>query len=217
MVSACMCIEILFENSDLIAVDKPHGWLSTPGRDSSDSRRCVGRELQSHLGTQIFPVHRLDFEVSGLLMFAKTKEAHRQAQAWFEQSVVRKTYQAYSQKGSGDFRDWADWKSKIAKGKKRAFEAPHGKDSITRARVIGEVGEWWLWELMPLTGRSHQLRFEMAKHSFPIFGDELYGGVASSQRNWMALRAVQLDFTQIPDAGRFGLPQTLRATDLRAP
>ncbi len=212
-----MPIEILFENSHLIAVIKPHGWLSTPGREASDPRPCLGRELQSQLGTQIFPVHRLDFEVSGLLMFAKSKEAHREAQAWFEQSLVAKTYQAYSQPGSGDFREWAEWKSKIAKGKRRAFEAPHGKDSSTRARLIGEVGDLWLWELMPLTGRSHQLRFEMAKHGFPIFGDELYGGVASSKKNWMGLRAVQLDFTLIPDSGRFGLPQTLRATDLRLP
>ena len=163
-----MPVELLFENSDLVAVDKPHGWLSTPGRDPSDSRPCVGRELQSQLGAQIFPVHRLDFEVSGLLMFAKTKGAHREAQAWFEQSVVRKTYQAFSSPGEGDFREWAKWKSKIAKGKKRAFEAPHGKESMTRARMIGDLKDFWLWELMPLTGRSHQLRFEMAKHGFPV-------------------------------------------------
>jgi tRNA pseudouridine32 synthase / 23S rRNA pseudouridine746 synthase len=214
-----MSFEILIENSDLIVVDKPHGWLSTPAREVSDPRPCLGRELQSQLGIQIFPVHRLDFEVSGVIMFAKTKVAHREVQAWFEQSVVRKTYQAYScaGTGAGDFREWADWKSRIAKGKKRAFEASHGKDSITSARVIAEVGELWLWELMPLTGRSHQLRFEMAKHGYPIFGDELYGGKAAIEKSWMGLRAVELDFNRIPDAGRFGLPQTLRAKDLRLP
>lgn len=209
-----MSFEILFENDDLVAIDKPHGSLSTPAREAADPRPCAGRELQARLGIQIFPVHRLDYEVSGLLMFAKTKDAHRGAQAWFEHSAVVKTYEALSSAGSGDFGDWREWRSKIAKGKKRAFEAPHGKDALTRARMTGAEDGLWRWELEPRTGRSHQLRFEMAKHGFPILGDVLYGGRAVPRANWIALRATALDLTAIPDSGRFGLPQVLRAPPL---
>lgn len=212
-----MSFETLFENAEVIVADKPHGWLSTPARDAADPRPCLGSELQLRLGVQIFPVHRLDFEVSGLLMFAKTKDAHRDTQKWFEESTVRKTYQAFSQPGAGEYGEWAKWHSRIAKGKKRAFEAPHGKESATRARMLKGDADLWLWELQPLTGRSHQLRFEMAKHHFPILGDVLYGGAPVPEKDWIGLRAVELDFTVIPDAGRFGLPQTLRAPDLRRP
>jgi tRNA pseudouridine32 synthase/23S rRNA pseudouridine746 synthase len=209
-----MSFEILFENRDLVVADKPHGSLSTPAREASDPRPCVGRELQARLGQQIFPVHRLDFEVSGLLMFAKTKDAHREAQGWFEHSAVRKTYEALSPAGGGDFGEWHEWRSRIAKGKKRAFEAAHGKEAATRARVTGSEDGLWRWELEPLTGRSHQLRFEMAKHQFPILGDVLYGGRPAPQANWIGLRAVALDLTAVPDSGRFGLPQVLRAAPL---
>lgn len=212
-----MSFDIIFENTELIVVDKPHGWLSTPARDAADPRPCVGRDVQTRAGQQIFPVHRLDFEVSGLLMFAKTREAHRDGQRWFEESAVRKTYHALSAPGAGDYEQWAEWHSKLARGKKRAFEAAHGKPSLTRARMVAGDSEYWEWELMPMTGRPHQLRFEMAKHFFPIIGDVLYGGKPAPIENWIGLRAVALDFTVIPDAGRFGLPQVLRAPDLRRP
>jgi len=212
-----MSIEIVFENSDVVVADKPHGWLSTPSRDAKDPRPCLGRELQARLGLQIYPVHRLDFEVSGLMMFAKTKDAHRDTQKWFEESVVRKTYQAFSAPGGGGYDEGEEWRSKLVRGKRRTFEAPHGKAAVTRARVTKKEGAYWLWELIPLTGRSHQLRFEMAKHGFPIQGDELYGGAPAPSPDWIGLRAVELDFTVIPEAGRFGLPQTLRVPDLRRP
>lgn len=208
-------IDILFENRDFIAVDKPHASLSTPSRDGEDPRRCVGREVQILAGQKIFPVHRLDFEVSGILLFAKTAEAHRQSQSWFEHVLVRKTYQALSRPGRGEFAEWQDWRSRLAKGKKRAFEAAHGKEALTRAHTVRQESKEWMWELMPITGRSHQLRFEMAKHGFPILGDLLYGGEDIGLAGWIGLRAVSLDFSSI--AERFDLPPVLRAADLRYP
>jgi len=212
-----VAVERVFENTDLLVVIKPHGSLSTPGRDPDDTRPCLGRELQNEVGTQIFPVHRLDFEVSGLVMFAKSKAAHTAAQQWFEGGVVKKTYQALSRAGGNpkEFADWVLWRSKLVRGKRRSFEAPHGKEALTEARLLKLEGDLWRWELRPLTGRSHQLRFEMSKHGFPILGDELYGG-PSAKPGWIALRAVELNFVNIPDSGRFGLPLFLKASDLEA-
>jgi tRNA pseudouridine32 synthase/23S rRNA pseudouridine746 synthase len=198
----------IFQNEHLIAVDKRSGVLTTPARLSTDPRPCLGRELQTELGQQIYPVHRLDFEVSGLVLFAKTTEAHREAQRWFEQELVVKTYQARSAVPASAM-DWVEWSSKIVRGKRRSFEAEHGKLARTRARVLVSGG---LWELQPLTGRPHQLRVHMARHGYPIEGDTLYGGVALTSKNTICLRAVELDFSGIDK--RFGLPERLSVEGL---
>lgn len=211
---------IVFENENFIAADKPHGWLTTPAREALDPRPCLGRDLQSQAGQQIYPVHRLDFEVSGLVLFAKNPPAHTAAQKWFEDLKIGKMYEAYSRGGAT--REvpsaWQEWKSTLVRGKRRAFEAAHGKPAVTRARVIGEVSwksiQLLSWELIPRTGRSHQLRFEMAKHGAPILGDTLYGGEAGP-KDWLALRARSLNFAQIPE--RFGLPENLSVSGLVLP
>lgn len=205
-------MEILFHNEDLLAVDKPAGWLTIPARHADDPRPCLGRKLQRHVGRQIFPVHRLDFEVSGLTLWAKTARAHREAQEWFEHGKVRKLYQAFSRARADAPHDWVEWKSKIVRGKKRSFEAAHGKPSLTKARVVKEVPQGLQWELIAVTGRPHQLRFEMSKRDFPIVGDVLYGGEPAAEKNWIALRAVEIDFTQVGE--RFSLPEVLRVGDL---
>lgn len=200
--------DIVFESEGLIAVDKPAAVLTTPARDPSDSRPCLGRVLQARMGQQIYPVHRLDFEVSGLVLFAKTTDAHRISQKWFEEGVVKKSYQAITKLPPGALggsTDWQEWRSILVRGKRRTFEAGHGKPSLTRARAFkvsesaGELFEFW--ELQPVTGRPHQLRFEMAKHARPILGDILYGGVPSA-RVGIALRAVSLDFSGIEIASQ---------------
>lgn len=205
---------IVLQNERLIAVDKPHGWLTTPARQPDDPRPCLGRELQERLGRQIYPVHRLDFEVSGLVLFALDKPSHTVAQKWFEDQLVEKTYEAMSAVGVGLPREgeWQEWRSVIARGKKRSFEAAHGKPSLTRARVVSVKDELVRWELQPKTGRPHQLRFEMAKHGFAILGDRLYGGRTADARDWIALRAVKLDFSRCGDA--LGFPEVLSVAGL---
>lgn len=205
-------LSIIFQNDELVAVDKPHGWLTIPARLADDPRPCLGRELQLQLGRQIYPAHRLDFEVSGLTLWALTPQAHREAQAWFEHARLRKLYQAASRPKSGAPREWTEWKSKLVRGKKRSFEAAHGKESVTRARVVVEQPEFLRWELIAVTGRPHQLRYEMSKHGFAIYGDTLYGGESAGRDGWLALRAVEIDFSQVQN--RFGLPEVLRVHDL---
>ena len=211
-----MGFEILFQNEEILAVDKPHGWLTTPARLADDPRPCLGRELQRQVGRQIYPVHRLDFEVSGITLWALSAIAHREAQEWFEHARVRKLYQALSQAATnGASREWSEWKSNLVRGKKRAFAAPHGKPSLTLARVVAEQPpDHLLWELVAVTGRPHQLRYEMSHHGFPIVGDVLYGGEMSPREGWLALRAVEIDFSKVEK--RFGLPAVVRVSDLRS-
>lgn len=205
-------MSVVFENEHLIVVDKPAGVLTTPARDPADPRRCLGRELQSQLGQQIYPVHRLDFEVSGLVMFTKTADAHRSAQRWFEHAQVAKLYRGQSlgtPAALAAFVDVQEWQSHIVRGKRRSFVAPHGLLARTRARVVDVKAA--LWHLEPITGRPHQLRVEMARHGFPLRNDVLYGAPAEPAQVGISLRAVALGFESIKD--RLGLPERLLAPD----
>lgn len=216
----------IFENEHFVFCDKPCGVLTTPSRfEAEDSRRCLGTELQAELKQQIFPVHRLDFEVSGVVMFAKHAEAHRQANAWFEKRQVQKTYRAWT--SAPDFSHIPvtvknervilqlkemqifEWRSQIFRGKKRSFESPQGKPSLTRATYLGAENDILLWDLQPVTGRPHQLRFELSRHGCPIAGDRLYGSGLRWSESGIALRSYRMDFSLSPQAVVLGLPAVL--------
>jgi tRNA pseudouridine32 synthase/23S rRNA pseudouridine746 synthase len=191
-------ISIIFQNEHLIAVDKPSGFLSVPSRMGvKDPRPVIGRMLQEQLGTQIYPIHRLDFEVSGILIFALTQRSHRDFNRAFEKRLISKKYQAFSTGGHFQVGDKGTWKCYMLKGKKRAYEKPFGDLAITDYEVLcihhGSIFEWSLW---PKTGRSHQLRFELFRHRSPILGDQLYGSNVKLQENQIALRATSLVFNR---------------------
>lgn len=226
-------INVLFENNDFIACDKPAGVLSVPDRHKSD-RPCLGLELQKQKNIQIFPVHRLDLEVSGLILFAKNSRGHKASQDWFSKKLLQKKYKALTL--NQDFSHWPEnvpavreklelkvgaeyhWKMKILRGKRRSFEAPHGDLSETKAIFNGQCAEFNEWDMFPITGRAHQLRLELSRHGFPIAGDQLYGSkVTLNPKQWpfgpLALRAVEITFNrQISE--EFDFPEVLSATYL---
>jgi tRNA pseudouridine32 synthase / 23S rRNA pseudouridine746 synthase len=222
-----MSVQLLFENEAWCAVFKPASTLSVPSRQGADdTRTCVGTELQTQLGTRIWPVHRLDFEVSGILLFAKTADAHRDANTAFEKGLIQKTYRALSASlpkdpdprlHAGEPRlspplqegEESLWSARLVSGKRRSFAASHGKESLTRASWQTRSSDTRLWTLKPLTGRSHQLRVHMALAGFPIHGDSLYGSMSEYLVEGIALQAVKLDFSQLSEKERRGLPLSL--------
>ncbi|MGE0615847.1 MAG: RluA family pseudouridine synthase [Bacteriovoracia bacterium] len=197
------------QNAAIVAVDKPAGMLSVASRmPDQDPRPCLHTELEKVLGQKIWPVHRLDFEVSGLILFAKTPDAHRAASMAFESRAVRKFYEAFTA-GMAPPTPEARWESKILRGKKRAYETPHGKSSITLAHYLGErtVANTTAlhWEIEPLTGRGHQIRFHLSHNGYPIVGDSLYGSKIAIRADTIALRARKLEFTDPSAAAAMGL------------
>lgn len=207
-----MSIPIVFENSNVVIVDKPAGMLAVPGRFMDDPRPVLGRQLESQLGSRLWPVHRLDFEVSGVMAFAKTAESHKVLNAAFENRIVQKTYQAFTELiGDEKFGEKQIWMSAILRGKKRSFESPHGQPSETWAMALRKVDAVTIkmtaveWQLEPLTGRPHQLRFEMFKHHRPIIGDQLYGSLLRIP-NGIALRAVRIVWPQ-KISGALAMPE----------
>lgn len=186
-------LEILFENKNLVVVNKPANFLSVPSRHGiEDPRPVVGLELQKMLGHSIYPVHRLDLEVSGILIFAKVPSAQRILNEVFEKRTVKKTYAALTE-GTVPPQNKFRWENLLVRGKRRSFVAPHGKTAITEARFQESLpGGELRWELEPLTGRAHQLRVHLSQNGFPILGDELYGATKEFSEAGIALRAVAI-------------------------
>jgi tRNA pseudouridine32 synthase/23S rRNA pseudouridine746 synthase len=204
-------MKIVFQNENFVIIDKPAEVLSVPGRFKEDDRPVAGLLLQEQIGQRIFPVHRLDFEVSGILVFALNPQAHTNANKWFENKGVTKIYQAYTE-GVPPKDQIFEWKSILLRGKKRVFESPHGKSSLTHAEFVSSDDIGLAWILKPITGRSHQLRYECSKHGFPIVGDTLYGSQKSWRDKGIALRAQVIQFPL--EAAKFGLPESLSVTGL---
>ncbi len=209
-------MQLAFDNPHFVAADKPAGWLSVPARTgAADPRTCLGLALEAALGLRLWPVHRLDAEVSGLILFAKNADAHRAANGWFERREVEKRYEALTDGDPGAAAKVAGvWRSRILRGKKRAYESPHGKDAETVARLLGRRGDLLAWDLEPRTGRPHQLRYELAKHGFPIAGDSLYGSTRPHAGGGIALRCVGLGFAGCGQAAELGLPEALAVPSL---
>ncbi|WP_374035395.1 RluA family pseudouridine synthase [Bdellovibrio bacteriovorus] len=222
-------IQIVFENTHFITCDKPAGVLSTPSRfEEDDARLCLGTALQKEKGIQIYPVNRLDFEVSGLVVYAKTAEAHRKANAWFENKTVKKTYRALTTGQSyahipanvpneklalsPQVGNTFEWRCRLLRGKRRAYESPQGKECLTVAVFRGMQGEYQVWDLNPVTGRSHQLRFDLSRHGYPIVGDKLYGSTVELSDNRIALRSYRIDFANANGASALGLPEFIEVS-----
>lgn len=211
---------IVWQNENFLVADKPPEWLSVPGRQGqSDTRPVAGLFLQDACDHRLWPVNRLDYEVSGLLLFAFNPDAHRDAGRWFEAHTVQKSYETWTdlcEKRQLSPGQKFEWTSKILRGKKRAYEHGAGKLAKTRTKFEGTVmfreTNVAFWTVEPLTGRSHQIRYEMARQGFPVVGDELYGSKTSFDKG-IALRAVQLDFSRC-DGQKWNLPSIIRTKGL---
>jgi tRNA pseudouridine32 synthase/23S rRNA pseudouridine746 synthase len=150
---------LIEEAKDWICVWKNANTLSVPSRQRiKDARLCVGLELQNLLQQQIYPVHRIDFEVSGLLLFAKTPLAQRHLNKAFEDQQVTKSYRAlrlsqeqalpaplvegaekyFSENSIGDQKEW---RCLLAEGKRRSFPAAHGKEALSRGRRLRTLSQ----------------------------------------------------------------------------
>jgi tRNA pseudouridine32 synthase/23S rRNA pseudouridine746 synthase len=204
-------IKAYFNTSDVLIVEKPAGYLSVPSiKGKKDPRPVVGLLAQEQWGP-LFPVHRLDFEVAGLLVFAKNSPAHKILQLLWENKGVKKIYRALS--GFQGFSHWPNqvpgaevnfkpplnsghWITKIVQGKRRSFVADHGLESLTEYQLLEQSQSFYHWQLSPITGRRHQLRLEMSRHGFPILGDQLYGGwkAPNQEGHEIALVASELHF-----------------------
>jgi len=166
-------IPVLFENDDIIAVEKPEKLASIPERNPE--KISLLKILSDTLQRRFFVVHRLDKQVSGVILFAKNAETHRYLNLLFEQRKVHKTYMALVHgtiEGDGGLIETPLRRF----GSGRMGEAVgQGKPCVTEFTVEERLPGYTRVKVSPLTGRTHQIRAHFFGIGHPIVGDTLYG------------------------------------------
>ena len=196
-------VRIVFEDDAIIVADKPSDMLSVPGRTVRTSLQEI---LEKRQGIPIYACHRLDMDTSGLIVYAKTPQAHANLQQQFETHRVEKSYTALLKAGAElydgpmegviDLPLITDWDDRP----RQMVDFEHGKRAVTEYHIISvhDNGEIEV-RFVPHTGRTHQLRVHAAHPlglGHPIKGDRLYGGQTSSAQTQdpLHLRAAFLSF-----------------------
>lgn len=189
-------LEVIYEDDDCVVINKPLGLL-THSKGAFNPEPTVATWLRGRLrsmeGERAGIVHRLDRATSGVMICAKTPEAHSWLQKQFSQRRVKKTYLAVVE---GRFKEP---EALIDMPIERNPKAPatfrvgqNGKRSLTHYRVVDSSATQSLVELKPETGRTHQLRVHMKQLHHPILGDTLYGGRVADR---LYLHAKSLEIT----------------------
>jgi RluA family pseudouridine synthase len=166
-------IRVLFENDDIIAVDKPEKLASIPERNPE--KISLLRILTETLQRRLYVVHRLDKQVSGVIVFAKTPHAHRHLNALFEHRQVSKTYIALVHGVIEDTGGVIDKPLRRFGSGRMGEDAERGKPCRTEFTVQERLPSCTLVRVNPLTGRKHQIRAHFFGIGHPIVGDTLYG------------------------------------------
>lgn len=164
---------ILREEEDYIVVDKMPGVLTVPGRrgDEPNLKHMLSRDRDRFF----WPVHRLDQETSGLVIFAKSEDAHKHLNSLFAQRQIDKKYLALS-KGNW-YVDEGTINEPIADtGRGTSVIRSDGRSSTTHYKVLERFRSATFLELKPITGRTHQIRVHLAHVGHPLLIDEVYGG-----------------------------------------
>ncbi|WP_317928817.1 RluA family pseudouridine synthase [Halioxenophilus sp. WMMB6] len=189
-------LRILHKDHHLLVVNKPGGLLTVPGRLPENKDSILTRLLKDYPNSQI--VHRLDMPTSGLLLVPQSKAALSHLARQFQSRTIGKRYLAVvtgllnPNEGEVDVPLICDWPNRP-----RQMVAANGKPSLTHYRVLArdEAQQCTLVRLMPVTGRSHQLRVHMTHIGHPIVGDTLYGAPLTLPAARLYLHAEQISFT----------------------
>ncbi|MDP4129049.1 MAG: RNA pseudouridine synthase [Bacteroidota bacterium] len=197
--------EILFENDAFIVINKPAGLLSVPDRKQSAPSL---KDLLIARYQQIFTVHRLDRETSGVIVFAKTADTHRYLSGIFERREVEKIYfgivPGALPSASGLIEE------PIAEHPARngtMMIHRKGKPAVTGYQVLEDFSRYSLIKFDLFTGRTHQIRVHMKNIGHPIVCDDLYGDgkpilVSSLKKKYNLSKSEE---EEKPILGRLGL------------
>lgn len=192
--------QILHADHEILVVDKQAGLLSVPGK-GPDKADCLIERLR-RIYPEVLLVHRLDTDTSGVMVFALTPNAQRHLGLQFENRQTKKTYQARlwgelnPKEGRVDLPLCVDWPNRP----RQHVNHEHGRPAQTDWRVMRHEAGTTRVRLMPVTGRSHQLRVHMMELGHPILGDPLYAEGPAREFARLMLHAESLRLRH-PDGG----------------
>ena len=225
---------LIFENDDFVALNKPSGLLSIPDREGEEvSLKSLLQEKYS----QIFTVHRLDRDTSGLIVFAKNEATHKHLSQQFEGRLTKKIYAGLVLGSPSETKGSINLplaENMVQRGV--MIVNRRGKESLTDYEVLEDFGLYSWMQFQIHTGRTHQIRVHIKEIGHPIVCDEVYGDgkpvLLSSLKkkkfklgkdvleerpllSRLALHAYQLTFTTLQGDKKeltAELPKDLRAT-----
>lgn len=188
-------VRIVFEDADLIVVDKAEGLLSVP------SAQMLYETAETFLTTYhrapVYHVHRLDRDTSGILVFAKNTFVREQLQKIFAAHEIERVYVAIVhgklRDSSGTFRSFLaeDAEQRV----RTVSDESKGKEAITHYRTTASGRRYSILELRLETGRRNQIRVHLAEAGHPVVGDTMYGKGREDDFGRLALHARSLSFT----------------------
>lgn len=183
-------IPILYKDQFLLALEKPTGLLTVPGRTETD---CLIARVQAE-ASEVMIVHRLDRDTSGILLLARNADVHRQLSQLFELRQIQKTYQAIVVGTVSE-----DQTIRLPIRRDMSISLPptyivdeqRGRTTVTVLEIICDESSNTRVRLQPKTGRSHQLRVHCQAIGHPIVGDPIYGTAGNGR---LMLHACGLSF-----------------------
>jgi len=195
-------LDILYEDNHCLAVAKPGGCLSTHFQGKEET---IDRAVKQYLKTKhdkpgnvfLGIVHRLDRLVSGVLLFARTSKGAARLAKQFREGSVEKVYWAIVEgdldKTAGTLEDWLIKNEKTHHVEVVEPRTRGSRQALLHFQKRGEHGDLTWLEVRPQTGRTHQLRVQLAHLGHPIYGDARYGSIHTFEKA-IALHARSLTF-----------------------
>ena len=196
-------IEVIYEDNDIIVVNKPKGLVVHPANGNPDGTlvnaiMAICKDSLSGIGGELRPgiVHRLDKDTSGLLIVAKNDKAHINMSEQIKNHEVEKTYIALVRGFVKDNEATINMPiGRSSKDRKKMAVVNTGKEAITHFKVIERYDKYTLLEIKIETGRTHQIRVHLSQIGYPIVGDGVY---SNGKNEWniegQCLHAKKLKF-----------------------
>ena len=163
-------VKIIFEDDKLIVVDKPAGYLSIPGRNNDAP--SVLTALRANRD-DLYPVHRLDMNTSGVLILAKSLAVHKEMNQLFESRQVEKSYLAITKGNPAN--DHGEVNENLIVLDQKTIISKKGKVALSSYQTLEEFRQYAYLNVNISTGRRHQIRVHLAYLNCPIVCDPLYG------------------------------------------
>ena len=167
---------ILYSDNEIVVCIKEKGVLSQQGKPGQKTMIDI---LSAEYGCEIYPVHRLDKEVSGVMVYAKTQKTAANLSAQVSSREMEKRYMATTEKSDLPTEGTMEDLLYFDKGKNKSFVVKRERRGVKKAileyRVVGADDERTTYHVRLLTGRTHQIRVQFASRKYPLVGDRKYG------------------------------------------